>query len=310
MNVPIVTVIVANFNCAKFIEPALTSALRQSLQDIEVIVADDASTDDSVAQVVQMATQDQRLRLLPTSTINQGPSEARNRCIAAARGRWIAVLDSDDLMHPERLAQLVEAAERDGADIVADDLLIFDDRHQTRCLHTETPFWVTAPDYARSNVLYGKRLPLGYLKPMIRTEFLRANNIGYDPGLRLAEDYDFILRQLVCGARMRVYPQPTYFYRKHGDSISHRLSGQKLLPMINASAAFLAALDDDPVNQSLRAALVERHASLQRAMAFDGLVMALQQRKWPSVGRAIMKNPRAAMMLYLPVMSRLRAVMR
>lgn len=307
---PIVTVVVANFNCAKFIESALTSALRQSLKDIEVIVVDDASTDDSVAHVARMALGDQRLTFL-TSATNQGPSVARNRCIEAARGRWIAVMDSDDMMHPDRLAQLVEAAERDEADIVVDDLLIFDDtgNHPTsRCLRTTAPFWVNAPDYARSNVLYGKHPPLGYLKPLIRTDFLRTANIGYDPRLRFAEDYDFILRLLVSGARMRVYPDQTYSYRKHGGSISHRLSRQKLLPVIQASTAFLSELDDHPTNQPLRIALQERHASLQRAMAFDGLVVALQQRKWPTAGRFIIKNPRAAMMLYLPVISRLRAL--
>ena len=83
-----------------------------------------------------MAARDKRLLLLSPAG-NMGPAAARNRCIEAARGRWIAVLDSDDLMHPDRLARLVAAAERDNADIVADDLLIFDDNNETppsRCL--------------------------------------------------------------------------------------------------------------------------------------------------------------------------------
>ena len=113
---PAVTIVMANFNGAAFIEAALHSALGQSLRDIEIVVADDASTDDSVARVTAIATADSRVRLR-RSPVNAGPAAARNLCLEAARGRWIAVMDSDDLMHPERLERLIAAAERDGADI-------------------------------------------------------------------------------------------------------------------------------------------------------------------------------------------------
>ena len=63
--------------------------------------------------------------LLPN---NGGPAAARNAGFAEAAGRWVAVLDSDDLMHPRRLERLVAEAEREGADIIADDLLVF---HET-----------------------------------------------------------------------------------------------------------------------------------------------------------------------------------
>ena len=93
-------------------------------RDIEIIISDDASTDDSVTIAQRIAAADPRVRLI-TSTRNSGPGAARNRAIAAAMGEWLAVLDSDDFAHPDRLDTLLRAASQDGADVVADDLLIF-----------------------------------------------------------------------------------------------------------------------------------------------------------------------------------------
>ena len=55
-----------------------------------------------------------------------GPAAARNKALALAHGEWVAIMDSDDFMHPERLTKLVEVARHDNADIVADNLVEFD----------------------------------------------------------------------------------------------------------------------------------------------------------------------------------------
>ena len=122
---PVVSVIMANHNGAAYLADAIASVRRQSLNELELIVSDDASTDDSATIVGEAIAGDPRIRLV-RSTRNSGPAAARNKALALARGDWIAVMDSDDLMHPDRLKRLVEAAERDGADIVADDLVEFE----------------------------------------------------------------------------------------------------------------------------------------------------------------------------------------
>ena len=55
-----------------------------------------------------------------------GPAAARNKALALAHGEWVAIMDSDDFMHPERLTKLVEVARHDNADIVADNIVEFD----------------------------------------------------------------------------------------------------------------------------------------------------------------------------------------
>jgi succinoglycan biosynthesis protein ExoO len=300
----------ANYNGRRYIEAALQSALSQSLRNIEVIVADDASTDGSADLVATFASRDARVRLL-RAPANGGSGAARNLCLEAARGRWIAVMDSDDTMHPDRLERLVAAADRDGADIVADDLLIFDENPAVAvatCLRgnaAASAFWVAATDYVHANTLFSGAQSLGYLKPLIRSSLITDNAHRYDPTLRIAEDYDFILRLLLRGARLRVYPELLYFYRKHSQSVSHRLSRATLQPM-------LAAHDRLPIvvagghDTRLDAALAKRRASLERALHFDDLVSALKRGDWAYAVAQAVRYPRVAALLRGPLIDRLQ----
>src|ERR1700704_4212318 len=152
LGIPAVSVIVANLNGAAYLSYSIAFPCRQSLNNIEIIVSDDASTDDSVNIVTRMMNDDHRIRIL-TCEHNAGPSAARNKALAIAKGEWIAVMDSDDLMHPARLETLVAAAVCDGADMVADDLLIFDSIHfevpkaLLKGKWARAPFWVDLAGY-------------------------------------------------------------------------------------------------------------------------------------------------------------------
>jgi glycosyltransferase involved in cell wall biosynthesis len=116
---PLVSIITPFYNAAPWLEQTLASVRAQTLTDWEHILVDDCSTDDSVA-IVEAAARadsgantsadssiDSRIRLL-RSERNQGPSAARNLAIDAARARFIAFLDADDLWLPEKLARSVE----------------------------------------------------------------------------------------------------------------------------------------------------------------------------------------------------------
>ncbi|MDB5614610.1 MAG: Beta,3-glucosyltransferase, partial [Devosia sp.] len=121
---PRVSVVMANFQAGTKIATALRSVLGQSMADLEVIVSDDASRDNSVALVREMMATDPRIRLL-AGAANRGPAHCRNQALDMARGEWVAVVDSDDIIHPERFERLLAAAAFHEADIVADDLLLF-----------------------------------------------------------------------------------------------------------------------------------------------------------------------------------------
>lgn len=108
MHKPLVTVITPNYNCASLLPDCIQSVQAQSLEDWEHIIIDDASEDNSVLCIQELQATEKRLRLL-TLKENSGPRVARNTGILAARGRYIAFLDSDDLWLPEKLLLQFEA---------------------------------------------------------------------------------------------------------------------------------------------------------------------------------------------------------
>ena len=114
---PLVSVIVSAFNAAQTIGWSLASVLAQSWRNLEVIVVDDASTDGTAAVVADIAAQDPRVVLLANAR-NAGTYASRNRAIAASRGAFITFLDSDDWMHPARIASEVAGFARPGVEIV------------------------------------------------------------------------------------------------------------------------------------------------------------------------------------------------
>ena len=98
----LVSVVMPLYNAQRFLRRPVESVLGQTHTNLELVVADDGSTDDSPAIVDSYARNDARVRLLRTEC-NGGVAAARNRAIAAAKGRYIAFLDSDDWWHPEKL---------------------------------------------------------------------------------------------------------------------------------------------------------------------------------------------------------------
>lgn len=105
---PKMSVVTPNYNRAALIGDSIRSVLSQSFTELELIVVDDGSTDDSIATI--RAISDPRLRLL--SQANGGPGRARSRALSAAQGEYIAFLDSDDLFCPGKLEKQMALFER------------------------------------------------------------------------------------------------------------------------------------------------------------------------------------------------------
>jgi len=271
---PLISVIMANFEAGDKLVPALQSVLGQTMADLEVIVSDDASQDNSLTVICAMMAADPRIRL-SASDINRGPAHCRNRALDLARGEWVAVVDSDDIIHPERFERLLAAAAQHDADIVADNLLLFfaDGSPPSLMLGEETAasLVVSPRDWVLAGL--GGAPALGYLKPLIRADRLAA--LRYDESLRIGEDYDFVLRLLLAEARMLVVREPFYLYRRHAASISHRLSVPDMQAMVDRQAALAAG--QQPLPAELSAAFAKRLASLKSGLSYEQLVASIKQ---------------------------------
>jgi succinoglycan biosynthesis protein ExoO len=305
---PLVSVIVANYNAAAFLEPCLRSILAQSIAELEVLIVDDVSTDDGVAVARRIAAEDGRVIVIERST-NAGPAAARNLALDRARGRWVAIVDSDDLIHPDRFAQLIDAAEKAGADIVADDLLVFDDgnsappRRFLAASDRDAPFRLTLDEYLRRSVLYGPNPDPGFLKPVIRRARLEALHLRYDETLRIAEDADLAIRLLLAGLEFLVVPVPWYYYRKHGSSISHRLTLKAVEAMQAADAALMARVT--VAHPELESRCRTRARALTRVLAFERTIAAVKARRPLAAIATLIRAPAALPLLRMPIGGRL-----
>lgn len=103
----LVSIITPAFNAARFVEATIASVKAQTYGNWEMLVVDDCSSDNTVEIVEQESARDSRIRLI-RQIQNGGPAAARNLAIAAARGRWIAFLDSDDLWLPDKIGLQLE----------------------------------------------------------------------------------------------------------------------------------------------------------------------------------------------------------
>jgi succinoglycan biosynthesis protein ExoO len=282
---PSVTVIMANYNGQSWIGQAIESVQRQTRADWELIVVDDASTDASVEIVRAAAANDQRI-VVVTSSLNAGPSVARNRALACARGRWITILDSDDTFDDGRLAALLAKAESEDSGIIADDLHIMNPGglltgHSLLGLQTARTFDASA---------FVKAPQLAYLKPMIRTELLTG--LWYDELLRSGEDFDLLLRVLVRhDARMVVYPAMGYHYRRRIDSLSTNKSAdrQSLRGMLEANRRFR---ESHALSGRLRSACARRHRSLEASLRWVDVTEAVHERRFAAAVRHTIEHPR------------------
>ncbi|HEY0098744.1 MAG TPA: glycosyltransferase family 2 protein, partial [Pyrinomonadaceae bacterium] len=117
---PTVSICIPTFNGAKYLHQAIESALAQSLTDFELLIVDDASTDDTLSIAQAFARRDARIRVHQNSR-RLGLGGNWNRCLELAGGEWIKFLFQDDYLAPECVARMYELGSARGATLVACD---------------------------------------------------------------------------------------------------------------------------------------------------------------------------------------------
>lgn len=127
---PLVSVVVPAYNAASYIRSTLRSALDQTYRDLEVIVIDDRSKDDTAARVKEIAREDARVRLIELPQNCGAPARPRNIGVRAANGQWIAFLDADDLWQREKLSSQMAALRASGAQFCSSQMIDFTDERE------------------------------------------------------------------------------------------------------------------------------------------------------------------------------------
>ena len=303
-----VTYAMACFNAGPFLDEAITSALAQHDVGIELLIVDDGSTDGSYEVAQAAAERDPRIRVFQTA-VNAGPAGARNVALREMRGDWFAVLDSDDVIDPERTRALLEIADRSGSDIVADNLLEFGEGLGERSMFDFDVGggwrFLSLDEYFERSRLFGKNSSPGFLKPMIRKRAIELHGISYNEDMRIGEDDELIVKALAAGCRYAVTDAAHYRYRKHADSISHRLSADHADRMIRAEKDIRAAIGPKLASS---AAYIGRWKSLERGRAFVRSIDRLKDGDPIGAVMEIARHPSAILLYRMPIASRMRRI--
>ena len=114
---PFVSVVMPSYNAEKYISEAIQSVIAQTYENWELLIIDDCSTDSTANIVKQFSDVDSRITLY-SNPKNMGVALTRNKGMNLAKGSWIALLDSDDVWHKDKLEKQLVAAENTGADII------------------------------------------------------------------------------------------------------------------------------------------------------------------------------------------------
>lgn len=213
-NTPAVSIIIPAYNVAPFIVETLESVFAQTYRDFEVILINDGSTDDTAEQIKQFLD-----RIVYLEQTNSGVMSARNNGLRAARGRYIALLDSDDLWQPRFLEVLVGMLEADATlDVAYPNAWFFGSPNFDGKLHQDA--MPVAEPISFDRVLRRECHIFGLL--VFRRELIDRLG-GYDESLQGqgAEDFELWLRMLKAGCRFKFTTKPLAKYRWRHNSLSN-----------------------------------------------------------------------------------------
>ncbi|MFP4687971.1 MAG: glycosyltransferase family 2 protein [bacterium] len=214
---PLVSVVLPTYNRGSTIKSAISNILQQSFNAFELIIVDDGSTDNTAAVINDIS--DRRIRFLRLEK-NSGPAAARNRGIEAARAKYIAFQDSDDLWHPEMLEECYHAMEHSSDDVglVYTDWLIVPGNYLGSLSISRT----SASSVETQSLLYNAIFPNhGFVKTDV---FKKIEN--FDTTLPIREDTELWLR-MAKNFKFKHIPKTLGIYRIHPGGVSRNTNLRK-----------------------------------------------------------------------------------
>ena len=228
MENPLVSVIIPVYNSEKYLERTLDSVLSQTYKDIEIIVVDDGSTDNSGKIIAKYQKKDPRI--ISVRQKNGGQASARNAGIRLAKGRFLTFLDGDDAYDKDFILKLLNGFDDGDIDLTVSGMLYCRVKEKTK-----------KPVYVKKirNQLPGENIKtyLVYLlsvdgamyaviNKMFRTELIKKSKLQFSEGLYFGEDTRFVMDYLeVMTGKIHLVREPLYIYYSGNDSSTMKKAG-------------------------------------------------------------------------------------
>jgi succinoglycan biosynthesis protein ExoO len=280
---PLVSFVLPAFNASETIRESIDSVLRQTYGNVEVLVGDDGSRDDTARIVTTYGLP--QVRLIQND-MNLGPGSTRDKLIAMAKGEWIAFLDADDVIQEDRVLRMLDAAAgRQG--IVYDDVMLCHDSpkglkpyRRLRNSHLESPGLREIPfaDFVRQRKLM--------IHPLVSRAAILSTGAMHNDG-RYGEDSNFFLSLAARGTPLFYLPEALYYYRLTPGSATHNRERQRLL-----REQIERVLDEPTLRQEDRSAILDKIAMLRREEAYDMFLASLRSGHFGSGIWTLLRQPK------------------
>lgn len=233
-NSPLVSIVVVTYNSSKYITETLDSIAKQTYNNIEVIISDDFSTDNTTELCENWLSLNKGnfvRGILLKSDRNTGISANLNRGYNACLGEWVKSIAGDDLLLPNAIDDNIKFVQK-----FPEAKFVFSDRKEFTDLAHEKMRILTSQKYSR-NYFYTLSPTDQYWDLVIRnvcifscTAFINKDAFlkvgGYDETIPMLEDYPMWIKCTKSGYKMYYFPKQTVLYRVHQESVSHGM-GQK-----------------------------------------------------------------------------------
>jgi len=219
-NYPLISVIIPCYNAERTLEKCLNSVIQQSYDNLEIILIDDGSKDNSSKIYQDFKLKDERINIFVQS--NSGVSKARNNGLKEATGEYICFVDSDDWVEPDYCSELYRLLTEENADISIIEAS-YEDENGTVVFHKAT---------SEEKVFDGKRALSLLLEDNViqshpwgklyKVSFFK--NVDFPENLKCFEDYSTLFKVFDKALKVVKSNKKLYHYIQHDDSLSHSLS--------------------------------------------------------------------------------------
>lgn len=211
-----VSVIMPNYNAEKYISRCINSVLNQKYENIELIIVDDGSNDESCRIIERYSKEHENIRTIYQQNLNA--AIARNRGIEHATGEYLIFLDSDDILYPNAIKKMVSKIEEDNSDLVIGNFNLIDQYDNTinDCIFTDY-------DKVEENAITLNGLTPNPSNKLYRASIISKYGIVFG-NVRIGQDLNFYLKYLLKCKRVSLVNDFIYGWRTLSESISNKVS--------------------------------------------------------------------------------------
>lgn len=213
----LISIIIPVYNLDKYIDECLRSIINQDYNNLEIIVVDDGSTDNTRLIVNQWQEKDSRIKLI--SQDNSGVSAARNRGIEASIGEFIMFVDGDDWIDEDCVSVLLKNIKENDSDIVK-CAFTFIDSINSVSRKRDVPNKVCCGKEAFKEFLCGYGWTSSVWGAIYSSDFIKSSGLLFDCNEKIGEDGIFTLKALLCANKVKSINIPLYNARYRSGSAS------------------------------------------------------------------------------------------